>query len=881
MKKITAFLGAAAALCLCAGIVSLPAAAETSPSKADVFEAVEGVSSITENYTAPAYLNGCNGVLIQTDAIFASFRYNSTVDARLLEREEAFFSFYALGGENSAIITEFVIRLVDTQNEENWVGLRYTPVSVNNDTSYALAYSNGRWRGLGDDGVTLHEDSYGTGIYGASFYPEASGSVVPFESRFDYGSRSFYNYSSSGGEKLILDMVDENLVGEGGGWNGFAEDECYLEVEMSLTSSAPGGIVITELFGEDMSGEMGDTVPQPHITADYDGTQLPLGAVGVEYPLPQVSAFDWYYGKQPVKTTLLAGDKDITSSIANSAFVPENVGAYSVSYTAENGLGGTDTLSFSFTIEKSLPQYVFYFDGGMSMPELGEFFFVPQITVSGGSGLLTVAEEVRYNGKSVALGAERRFLASEPGMIELKYTVSGYCGEPFTRIFGIPVENPDAKLLLGGCPQYIKRGIPLILPECKAEGSAVSGAELIVTADGETVAGGSITTQKAAGETVQVVWQLQKGSEILAAKTLDLTVIDPQSAAEYPQMVFGAPSYAAGSRGVEISASSDYSFAMPFPVALNQAAVTIRFDGSANYIDVCFEDERYPEISSFLRVARSSTGVTVQLNGTGAAQAIDGDFAGESNISLLLDRSGIVSDSHGNTLFQARLCDSGACRVSFSVSGVQSDTKLTLVQVGNQRLTGSDQAPDIITEQVMPSFRYTEFGESFTVCEAAAFDVYDYGGSITLRVTAPDASVLYEGVPTEMRFTASQYGLYFVDYLLADASGETATRRFLVSVLDREPPQFTLSGISSRAEIGEAVTLPVPNVTDNLDVECGGYIVIRNVKTYISEVIYTAEAGSWSEYRHTFEAAGDYEIIYVVSDAAGNTAVASADIRAE
>lgn len=870
-----------AVLCLLAGILALPAAAEEKPSKADVFEAVEGISAITENYTAPAYMYGCNGVLVQTNAISASFRYKGAIDARLLTQGESFFSFYALGGENSAIITELVIRLIDTQNEDNWVGLRYTPVSVNNNTSYALAYSNGRWRGLGDDGITLIEDTYGTGIYGASFYPEASNSVVPFDSRFDYASRSFYNYMSSSGTKLILNMADESLVGEGGGWNGFAKDECYLEVEMSLTSATAGGIVVQTLFGENMSGPMGDSAPDPQITVDYPGTELPMGAVGVEYPLPQASAFDWYHGKQPVDIALFKEAEDITASLEGASFVPESTGSYSVTYKAENSFGGSDSASLVFTVKQSLPQYSFYFKGGLKSAELGKFFFVPEISVSGGSGALNVSEDVRYNGKNVELGTERRFFVSEPGMIELKYTVSGYCGEPYTRIFGIPVENPAAKIILSGYPRYIKSGVPLMLPACSAEGSAVSGAELIITADGQPVTGGSVTTQKAAGETVQVVWTLQKGSEVLAAESLDLAVIDPQSAADYPQTLSGSPVFAAGSRGVEISASSDYSFAMPFPVALNQAAVTFSFAGSADYIDVLFEDEIYPEISAFLRIARSATGLTVQLNGTGVVQTIDGDFTGNSNISLLLDRSGIVSDSRGNTLFQARLCESGVCRVSVSVAGVQEDTLLTLIQVGNQRLTGSDQAPDLLTGQAMPTFRYAEFGEIFYVYTASAYDVYDYGGDITLRVTAPDSTVLYEGKPADMSFSASQYGLYFVDYLLTDTSGKTATRRFLISVLDREAPQIVLSGVPSKAEVGKKINLPVPQISDNLDDACGGYIVVRNTKTYISEMVYMAAAGQWAEYSHTFEAAGDYEILYVVSDTAGNTAVASARIRVE
>lgn len=843
--------------------------AESAPSRADVFVPIEGVASVQENYNAPDYLSSVNGVFIQTNSTVAKVRYRGVIDANKLNGD-TFLSFYALGSQSDAVISQVDITLTDTENTENRIGLRYYPVGLNENCTYILAYSNGRYRG--EEGGTVYENAFGTVSYGPNFYPEASKSVVAFDSRFDYKERIFTNYSIFGGEKIILDLDKPSHVGENGKWNGFDKDACYLDISIKLTSSSPGGIVITNLLGEDMSGTLGSNVPIPAITVDYDG-DLPNGAINVGYPIPSARAFDWYCGVQEVDVSLRLGEKDVTDLIKNGVFVPEQIGVYKLEYSIENSLGGKDKAEKTFRVGNKLPQYTFYFEGGLRSPLLGNVFTVPVVSVAGGTGRLTVSEEIRYNGEKLNLSEQRRILANRPGMIELKYVVSGYCGDSVTRIFGVPVENPRARLLLSGEPQFIKKGVPLILPQCTAVGEEAENARLSVFADGTEIMGDSVVTDKAAGEIVAIEWKLVKRGEVIALRTLNVEVAELDSADGYFLVTKGNPALQAVEAGVDVRAEKDFSFRTLYPVALDDAGVVFRFRGIISHIDIQLQDESYPELKGFLRIYSESGKLYVKANGKGKAYPIEGDFEGGQNVGFILDRFGNVLNMRGEKIFEAKFTESGGIHLSFSVCGVSAPVTFTLVQIGNQRLSGSQQAPGLVLDEPMELFRYLSIGKKFSVCGAVAYDVFDYGGRVRLTVTAPDSTQLYSGEPISTSFTALQYGVYVITYEVSDASGNTVKRNYLVNVLDEQAPLLEVANFPERVQVGKKTALPKPYIKDNVSGDCFGYIVIRNRKTYVQQTLYSEYYSEWSGVEHTFFERGAYDVIYVASDEAGNTAV--------
>ena len=66
-----------------------------------------------------------------------------------------------------------------------------------------------------------------------------------------------------------------------------------------------------------------------------------------------------------------------------------------------------------------------------------------------------------------------------------------------------------------------------------------------------------------------------------------------------------------------------------------------------------------------------------------------------------------------------------------------------------------------------------------------------------------------------------------------------------------------------------------------MDETCTGYLTVRRMRTFESKVIYASEVSEWRDMTYRFEETGIYEVIYSVSDKAGNLAVRVCRITVE
>ena len=77
-----------------------------------------------------------------------------------------------------------------------------------------------------------------------------------------------------------------------------------------------------------------------YVLGDGEIKRLPDGSVGVKFPIPEVRAFDWYYGNtENVSYKIINTDNqcDYTSEVINGNFIPSVSGNYQVIYSADNG----------------------------------------------------------------------------------------------------------------------------------------------------------------------------------------------------------------------------------------------------------------------------------------------------------------------------------------------------------------------------------------------------------------------------------------------------------------------------------------------------------------------------------------------------------------
>lgn len=119
---------------------------------------------------------------------------------------------------------------------------------------------------------------------------------------------------------------------------------------------------------------------------------------------------------------------------------------------------------------------------------------------------------------------------------------------------------------------------------------------------------------------------------------------------------------------------------------------------------------------------------------------------------------------------------------------------------------------------------------------------------------------------TNREFTPTEAGYYYIVVSATDAAGNKGYVTALVrcTIQDTEAPVITLdSEATINVELGEAFTLPVAQVTDNVDEDLSDQVVISVEGPYYSARLNGEQA--------SIPAEGEHELVYTVSDFAGNT----------
>lgn len=204
-----------------------------------------------------------------------------------------------------------------------------------------------------------------------------------------------------------------------------------------------------------------------------------------------------------------------------------------------------------------------------------------------------------------------------------------------------------------------------------------------------------------------------------------------------------------------------------------------------------------------------------------------------------------------------------------------------------------DPIGDTVAPQIIVNGEFTkrcEQGDEITVFSADAFDVLGQVKALTLSVYAPDNTVILNRVPTDRdyTFTAEQIGRYRVIYESTDSygnskGGNTGTN---IVVLDAQAPTLSVNGALKKVyRVGDTVSLLGHTLQDNtgtalLDVflelpsnEMRLLVHYENDKktSYPSMADGTyPNAFKVNENAFRLETAGKYRLIYFAYDSAYN-----------
>ena len=720
------------------------------------------------------------------------------------------------------------------------------------------------------------------------------------EEKAIYGN-SCYSWAPERYDKLF-DFDNPYLVGSNV-FKGFTTNEVYLSIELDAVASG-SNLLLTDFGGVDMSAEL--PAAEPTITIDtlgYSEEKLPYGVKGETstYPVFEAMGYSPYDGIFTVEDIQVRYGGEIVPVIGGR-FATKKSGLYTIFYTATSELGYKVSKQAQIWVKDGYEQeieYVFNEDIP-TQAQLGSGkIYLPDGVASGGFGNLQIERTLTLNGEPVKLyteGTVDYFIPNDgvqSAAYELCYAVSDVTGRTVEFKREINVSVSDKPVLSNVyIPEVIRAEYPTTFAKATAvyyKNGVKTDAPVKVRVNGEFLGNSLTYTPKTEGDlTVEYIayhpdFTTDESKAFIKTETVKaLKAISGEGffssyfLTENLTFAESSDSYIYYERQ-----DSSKSMRMTYANALAAMDFSVSFDvtkeNTASSACVILTDSQNADISVVFEIRNEGGFAVLYINGVKQSQ-IAGSFASETTQQFSVQYSNYdysVCDFTGSVVGKVTHTVKGDVFEGFTsklvymtldVEGEKDGMGIYVFSVNGQMFSNGKidrKAPDIFFEEQIALARYLDYGTTVNVPAATAYDVFSGVKSLTVKVTAPNGEVLYNGlIEKAYTFKADQYGTYTIEYVALDTNLRKATLNCSVEIGDYVAPEITGTYSFEKAyRIGDMVTLPKIKAKDN---------VSKEIKTYY--VIITPE-GYWkipSGDKYTFKEGGYYTICLCAADEAYN-----------
>ncbi len=917
--------------CLCVVFAFIPffsanAQEEYEYKKSDVIIANSGVKEIkvADEFLSQYHVNNNSlnenkmlvpksqsGIGVYSSGGTIDFSYKNAVNFSDITANDCLIEVYPLFGDEYAKIQDIKIILTDTEDSSNSVAIyfddQYDSGAIYSRVQYRdkdIAY---RWSDgfifNGSRGIWLQYCTLAKAT-GNPVETWGTGTISPFNMHLDYSSKivsaSYYTEYGNLVQKDILDVDDPTNVGSGAEWKGFTNDTAYISVQVNfselVTDAKPGGVIVKSIKGINIDGDFAseEDVPAPDImpsTQKEYGDNLPSGAVDVEYNVPSVFAFDWFFG--------IAKDQDVsyviekyngesyepTSFVGGNggAFTPTEAGDYKIKYTVKNQVTSQNKEVF-FKINQYLPPIMVSLAEDYATPKLNEYFAIPETAISGGSGNLVKKETLYYCGQEMELTNTRDIFLDKAGIISLKVDVSGYCGEPYEKYF--PIEVQDGIVIkVGNMPKAIlgDSAQTLTLPKPVAYNTADgSSVDVSITVDGANVGEDrTISTNKLAGEELEVKYTADSVEKLYRIKVIESNTLNQKPSSF--MMSNGNTDIQDNAGGVLLQTSENGAGATwIYPVTSGYTSNKLQISLSQitndkldfEYVEVVLSDVEELQRDFYIRIYKdnfagpSSEMSSIKINGKEDVYEINGAINGlGTNLLFSIDGYGLYNSKDKLIYDFSSEYSASLSYLSVKFYGVNGQASIRLDNIGNQSLGfdqlygWSDSSAILSLSDRLDVFSESKLNKEIVLPSCLPVDLTSTDSSVSLTVKAPDGTKILNGVDCSngVTFTPTLVGEYVVEYSITDGNGNFARKSYYILVQDQTNPVLTIKG-KLKAEIkqGAEIVLPTATAVDAVDGQCAVSIFIRDLSSYNIIAVKDNE--------FTFDKMGRYEVIYQTHD---------------
>ena len=677
------------------------------------------------------------------------------------------------------------------------------------------------------------------------------------------------------GRSLVLDLDDSSHMGtqKSNLWTGFPSGKAKMSFktqELESTADAARYMILT-IDNQTMEGTYLNDTTSPELTVDlqsYKEENLPTAQVGKYYPFFEATAFDKMYGEVAVNKRLYKDGKEIY--VTGEGFVPTKAGEYQLDYVAYDGNRNKVQKSFSITAEASAASVGGTFEESDALAlwdeslKNGEGKFetalyypvtLPVMNGVGGRGNVTTSVSVTYNGKAVALNGNT-FRPERAGDYQVAYRLTDYVGNIQEYQYTITAKYLDVpELEAPVLPDYIPIGRAYCFPAVQANFYSLWQQRLqtyrkitVYKADGVTVIASFENDESAVytptlsdGEKVIVEYSAAANETAKAVTYRDEIELVPFEKLSDLYVLSDDVTLTNGRSDMRFSFTNEEQWVKFINALSIYDGLSLTFmipDGEEGfeYVEFILSDKYDANISLTIALYKDENGTYVSLNG-GEKKAVDVSYVGGGNFRFTITKDGEFYDYDDNLVVAAQDFSgftSGFVYMEFRLQEISGKATIGIKSIKNQSMIN---AP---INYIKPSLTVYEelvgevdLNEKVALSKAIASDVYDGNAKIKVVIKI-NGKELYSYVNEFGTFDGSvfqptDYGVYVIEYIAEDASGNSLTKTYNVVVRDLIRPVIELKGdMPTTGKVGKALELPQAIAIDNVDSDLQVYVIVIN-----------------------------------------------------
>ena len=829
--------------------------------------------------------------------------YEQIIDLNDFTKDDNIITFLPIADTNGQL-TDLTLTLTDIYDEtnaltfywyakEHWgIGHSYLTVKRPNGT-YGISNEDSS-QAQADFGKVRSE---GAVIYGGSFFGERNGASDLFSLQYDVSENIAYCTVRNKQWKL-LDVDDDPAIEFKDRFYGFTTGEVYLKIETVNNKNA--GICIVELAGTDFGGRSVNVekYKENYLKFDKYKASLPVGEIGLEYPVPTVNLSGNCSDSADFSLKILFNGAEQPFE-DNGGFVPKAAGEYTAKWQGTYK-GFPIEKAVEFNIVQSLGEISLSFDEPLTDSIVsGESLRLPSLVISGISGEYKTEIVVKDSAQTFAPDLFGEYVLNTDKdhiTVEIHVEDTELTGRHKEFAYQISVIRKTVLLINGEIPNAVRAGTRIVLPDFGVyNGSALekkiiideglSGEKVLMPNESFIVpAADFMTVRYVAGKDTPQESDREKYTYTvkIISKDADIKELLNIDNATVAQFIDGEDGL---SMTVDKVAESVSLFSTPYSLPTNELKISfsLRKDkmnfGSVRFAftdSVRADKQIVLTLSDIvgeratLRINGHSTDYVIKYSATANLYNFTFIFSGYSNAILNFSGSKIaeLSDFTDGTPFNG--FSFKLAYLSVTAESVSGESEFVLNEIANQQFgyymtafgkPDNDNSGPVIYSDYGRSIIDAEYDSTVILPEFYAKDVLQSTSVIKFSVIDPTGTTIIKNaeVSKDVSFKAQLYGNYIVLYTAQDSIGNKTEKRLTVSVKDKILPTITVNGSYNKEyKLGGNIEIATATATDNNSANMTIRVFVMDSACRLTLVDFGDKI--------TLSREGTYKVIYRVED---------------